>query len=572
LQNLNINKDEWTLGALGLDEDAPAHLLMASDAKSLYNFTEADARQGITKLITSDKEASIEDIAQSKAYLAGISLKNWKNDRNTKKARKAGACLQSFLCTIGDFLHSFSGVAEVVKAADQQFGGLAYGTVTLLAAVAVIKQRREESIEEVLEELAHAFPRINTLQELRPGTQLKMLVVDIFKLAITFCRETIAYFTEGKRAIKALKPSEFRMKTASQLRIKLLEVRKECEVVMLQKLEGLRLKLEEMESQLQEANVRLGELQNTSKSIEATGLDTNTRVKDNQTKLKQDAEMRARKAYLSELRGQLGLKKADDTTTTDTVNRVKELLQTGFSGNRRKLRGVPQRMTPTLLEREEVFSKWRIEKTSSMLVLSGSNCIEDASNQLSWLSYASIWAVESARRTSHTLAAFCLINYTVTDRTRVSFQTLFNSLMYQLALQHPSGLRSRGEDVNEALSSELWTHHDPLVAMGKMTQTLISLMSEFAEGESITIIVDRPDKCYWPEDNEGEVDSLHVMVSSLVDIVQEESLHHLRIKVLLVLDAHAAKFIPKRLQWAKRHGVLNWKIDWDQELTQTGDE
>jgi hypothetical protein len=45
-----------------------------------------------------------------------------------------------------------------VKAADQQFGGLAYGTVVLLATVVANKQRREKAIEEMLEEITYAFP------------------------------------------------------------------------------------------------------------------------------------------------------------------------------------------------------------------------------------------------------------------------------------------------------------------------------------------------------------------------------------------------------------------------------
>lgn len=38
-----------------------------------------------------------------------------------------------------DFLESFSGIVEIVKAADQQYGGLAYGTLSVFLSVAVRK-------------------------------------------------------------------------------------------------------------------------------------------------------------------------------------------------------------------------------------------------------------------------------------------------------------------------------------------------------------------------------------------------------------------------------------------------
>jgi hypothetical protein len=161
--------------------------------------------------------------------------------------------VQKFLCTLDDFLQGFVGIAEIVKAADQQFGGLAYGTVVLLATVAVNKKRREESIEGMLAEIAYAFPRLNTLQELRPEQGLRRLIVDVFELAIRFCRETIDYFTAPsvRRIKKAIGSRELKMETSSQLRPKLVEVRNECEVMMLRELKDARMALEEMKIRLE---------------------------------------------------------------------------------------------------------------------------------------------------------------------------------------------------------------------------------------------------------------------------------------------------------------------------------
>jgi hypothetical protein len=235
------------------DEEMVLPAPISKDAKKLFSCSKVDAQDCITELAGTDPTASLQSKAQSKAYLATIALKAWGCERSADSIAKSGAGVQKFLCTLGDFLQGFVGIAEIVKAADQQFGGLAYGTVVLLATVAVNKKRREESIEGMLAEIAYAFPRLNTLQELRPEQGLRRLIVDVFELAIRFCRETIDYFTAPsvRRIKKAIGSRELKMETSSQLRPKLVEVRNECEVMMLRELKDARMALEEMKIRLE---------------------------------------------------------------------------------------------------------------------------------------------------------------------------------------------------------------------------------------------------------------------------------------------------------------------------------
>lgn len=48
---------------------------------------------------------------------------------------KASQYAQSFVTKFSDFLESYSGIVEIVKGADQQYGGLAYGTLSLFLVV-----------------------------------------------------------------------------------------------------------------------------------------------------------------------------------------------------------------------------------------------------------------------------------------------------------------------------------------------------------------------------------------------------------------------------------------------------
>ena len=82
-----------------------------------------------------------------------------------------------------------------MKSANQKLGGLAYGTLLVLVTVAIKKAERGELIEEVLEELAHAFPRLNTLEHTEPRNSLRSLMIGAFDLMIWFYRQTTEYNT-----------------------------------------------------------------------------------------------------------------------------------------------------------------------------------------------------------------------------------------------------------------------------------------------------------------------------------------------------------------------------------------
>lgn len=84
-----------------------------------------------------------------------------------------GAGFQTTVAKTAEFIETFSGLAEIMKGADQHFGNIAYGTFAVLLSVAAHKQQREEEIEGALEELAIAFPRLKTLESLEPGNGLR---------------------------------------------------------------------------------------------------------------------------------------------------------------------------------------------------------------------------------------------------------------------------------------------------------------------------------------------------------------------------------------------------------------
>lgn len=71
-------------------------------------------------------------------YLATVAYSGYKSNHESGGGRR-GAGLQRCLCTVTEFLESFSGIAKIVETANLQFDGLAFGTIMLLGSVAVNK-------------------------------------------------------------------------------------------------------------------------------------------------------------------------------------------------------------------------------------------------------------------------------------------------------------------------------------------------------------------------------------------------------------------------------------------------
>ena len=74
------------------------------------------------------------EAASSEIELAEAKNIIWSNKRKSG-LRKLPTILQSFMTRFADFLEAYSGVVEIVKQADSQYGGLAYSTISLLLLV-----------------------------------------------------------------------------------------------------------------------------------------------------------------------------------------------------------------------------------------------------------------------------------------------------------------------------------------------------------------------------------------------------------------------------------------------------
>jgi hypothetical protein len=172
---------------------------------------------------------------------------------------------------------------------------------------------------------------------------LRRLIIEVFELAIRFCREAIDYFAAPSFGgiKKAMNSRELMIKTSSQLRPKLAEVRKECEIVMLKELKDARLALEEMQIRLRE--------------IQITGQDTNLRVQEDQERWRSESDAKAMETYLSNVRRHLNLNSSNHMPSGACIAKVRAVLKDNFSKARLKEKN-GQPLSPALLSSEGTVS------------------------------------------------------------------------------------------------------------------------------------------------------------------------------------------------------------------------
>ncbi|KAG9200487.1 hypothetical protein G6514_006998 [Epicoccum nigrum] len=561
-------EDHWSASVLTLvkpDDHNKSNGLDNCNAKTL-----SDVEQRIS--ILSSEFVKAHSAAQSSMLLATSALVDLKTERGSTTTRKAGVETQKVLSNVGIFLQGFSGIAEIIRSADQQFGGLAYGTVSILATIAVRKTEHEELIEEVLEELSHAFPRLNVLEHIEPSDSLRTLVIGAFEVTIEYCRRTTEYCTaRSLRRVKdaSLKRDEM-LKAASRLRIKLSEIHKQCEIIMMQDLKEIRrnlvvmtVQLNTTEMKLNESNIRLQEIQEKSTDIHATGDDTNNRVREGQAWMERQERSRAQREYLSELRKTLDAK--DMIKASDAILQVTALLRR-LSEDQTSGRKNAAQMSPAMLKANESFRDWNERSESSMLVLGGCNFVRETDSEpycdgeMSWLSFASAWYTQDAlRNPGLTLSFFGQLNYNVKTQHRKTFWHVVKTFVYQLAQVVPEETLERHEKIIRDTDFSSWNEANDVDAIEEMSGLLGAMLDSVPDDVRVSIVIDRLDQCQWDGFTKNGVDGLGHAVRFLLQLVRHRKIG---LKILLVLNSRSAAAITKNQKWSDQFLSVP---DWHQE-------
>ena len=159
-----------------------------------------------TDLLSVSELSTLEQIVQEVLEDAKDQKGRWVKNRS-----KASTHVQKFATSFSSFLQSYSGIVEVVKGADQQYGGLAYGTLSMFLIVrghlvfplkiaknrrqiAVNKSRQEAVIEDTMSTLRSNLPRMRASREIYPSSEVVFLVAEVYTEVMHFLRESVKYY------------------------------------------------------------------------------------------------------------------------------------------------------------------------------------------------------------------------------------------------------------------------------------------------------------------------------------------------------------------------------------------
>ena len=479
-----------------------------------------------------DQPARSHEAAEKLISLSSAALR-WREERRSSTGRKAGEGLQKFLVTISSFVESFTGIAELMKAADSQYGGLAYGTVSLLLSVAVHKQRREEAIEEALEELTYAFPRLATLQELEPSFTLKGPIARSFALVVQFCRESIAYYADRWQRMKgAFSPAAHSMKPLAELRRVLAQAREETDLMLSKSIHDMQHRLRRTQELVEE-------------SSEASKESNLARV--------------SRVLFVDDT-----LPDLDPRTGTDTDSeQYGKLLLCAFD-----MQGYQQeqRCQPTweMFTQEHEFSHWLRSRSSRFLLCGGVNPNEGSIGQcgtLNWLSRASLDTVQYLQNQGESVIFFyCQTDWSLSTATRHSFQHVVNSLAYRLAGCYHGLLPSRLEKLESTARATVECGGQVrVVAALKPLRLLFSALSEDIK---VNIIIDRLDQCKWEVNDTDTVIRFQDGIEGLLELMR---IVKCCVKILLVVESFRAEKLFNRELSKKDRDQIGCKLRWEQE-------
>jgi hypothetical protein len=168
-------------------------------------------REGLQQQIKELDPRQLGELADSALRVAGRAHSTYIKERATG-AKKMGQRTQNFVRVFADFLGAYSGIVELVRGAGQQYGQLAYETLSLFLSVrrkkttsqsvlansyqvVVNKCNNDMKIADFLSELRKSFPQLDTLRKVySPSTVLRERIVSVYNEVIIFARKATDYF------------------------------------------------------------------------------------------------------------------------------------------------------------------------------------------------------------------------------------------------------------------------------------------------------------------------------------------------------------------------------------------
>ncbi|KAK6221586.1 hypothetical protein LQW54_001358 [Pestalotiopsis sp. IQ-011] len=184
-------------------EDKRITLATANEAREKATSTQVTERQyrklfklGQDEPVTMaiQREVSYEDLeSQVKAELDRAEQQQQKRTAEHGRTDAALTFLNDFLNFVGEF----SGVVEIMKAADESYGGAAYTALSVFLAVAVNTKRKDDMIANAMIRLREHYSRMVIISEIYPTPEMRRYITNAYALGLQFVVEARVYYTRS---------------------------------------------------------------------------------------------------------------------------------------------------------------------------------------------------------------------------------------------------------------------------------------------------------------------------------------------------------------------------------------
>jgi len=516
------DRDIWAMKVVECgNEDDETLCDFPLESNAIYDTTKEQLEARIDEL---HQQAVAESLH---ADLSRLTLKN----RRERGVHKLSAGVEDFLTYVQLFISGYSGIVEIVKAADQQFGGLAWGTLSVFLSIAARKQEREDEISRALVEFSNHFPRLKILKEIYPDDDLRRHIAGIFTDIIEFMRAATVYYQQRsiKRMMSSSNPKAKVIQTIEEIRTGLVNIRRDCETLMQQRVYELSGQVDDLKEQLIRMNA----------SIERGQHDQ-------------------RKRYLAKLM-QRSKTSVSLTSTLDSSLLYNEIFQC-CSGSK-----VPTTMSRKRVEEEPAFRQWMDHTDTGVLFLSGKNAPWINQTTLNWLSQATVSIAEILHEEKEeVVTVFCQNKPILSESNKPSIRSVFVHLALELLARQPP---DSPRDANLGSVFEGDEDMDDYEALQAGVQILSHALQAYRAEQTVFILIDRVDQCRWNFETERCRQGVGNVLDVLLGLI---STAPCKLKILVVSAStshppNLVDFLSRRLLKPASMEQFMARLNWDQE-------
>ncbi|CAO2653297.1 Nn.00g027080.m01.CDS01 [Neocucurbitaria sp. VM-36] len=508
-------------------DDQPTPDDLAVNTEDIYTMKKEDLDYQLDRLCR-QVDTELENVRTSH-----VALKS----QRARGVRKVSANAQGFLSDFSTFLTSYSGIVEIVKSADSQFGGLAWGTLSVFLSVAVLKQEREDEINRAILEFSRHCPRLRILKEIYPDEDLQRHIAEMYTSVIQFARSATLFYQRGslRRIVSSSNPREKVSETIQVIQTGLVNIRRDCEALMQQRVYELSKQAESLKEELARVN----------RSLERTDHDRNVK-------------------HMTKLRERLQIPNGLSTSSFS----YRSLLASAVFQQQSRGATYPTVLTNNKLEEDAVVNRWLQDIDTGILFLSGKNAAWVNQTTLNWLSQASVLMMERFREEGKYMAyVFCQTKSLLAEKDKPLIRSVFAYLALQLLEKRAIDRQRIDSDIESTISGDHWNSDDEYDTIQAGTRLINKALHTFGNDETVYLVIDRVDQCRWPHDTEMMRLGVCDVLDSLLSLVLTAPC---KLKILVV----SASTSHNRDLWrsiARRHDPASMdrllqRIDWDQDL------